>query len=45
MFKKTYPPANDVEAFILEVFKKYKFGELDELGEKVIYMNNYIEPI
>ena len=38
-----YPPTNDTEGFVYEVFQKYKFGEPDDLGEKVIYTNNYID--
>lgn len=38
-----YPPTNDTEKFVYEVFQKYKFGEPDDLGEKVIYTNNYID--
>ena len=36
------PPSNDLEAFIRDVFDKYKYGEPDDLGEKVIYTENYI---
>lgn len=38
-----YPPTNDIERFVYEVFERYKFGKPDELGEKVIYTNNYID--
>lgn len=38
-----YPPTNDTEKFVCEVFYKYKFGEPDDLGEKVIYTNDYID--
>lgn len=36
------PPSNDLETFIHDVFYKYKYGEPDDLGEKVIYTENYI---
>ena len=37
------PPTSDVEMFVCKVFEKYKFGEPDEFGEKVIYKKNYID--
>lgn len=42
-YLREYPPTNDKERFVHEVFEKYKFGEPDELGEKVIYTKNYID--
>lgn len=38
-----YPPISDVEKFVDQIFQMYKHGEADELGERVVYTNNYID--
>ncbi len=38
-----YTPTNDIERFVYKVFEKYKFGEADCFGEKVLYTDNYID--
>ncbi len=42
-YLREYPPTSDKERFVYDVFEKYKFGEPDDLGEKVIYTENYME--
>lgn len=36
------PPSNEIEEFIYDVCEKYKSGEVDEWGNKVINVDHYI---
>lgn len=38
-----YPPTNDTEEFVYDIFKRYKHGEPDCFGDKVVYRDNYID--
>ncbi|MGN1398465.1 MAG: hypothetical protein ACI4WG_00480 [Erysipelotrichaceae bacterium] len=36
------PPSDEIEKFICDIFNKYKNDEVDEMGEKAIYVDHYI---
>lgn len=38
-----YPPMNDIESLVYEVYQVYKSGEADCFGDKVVYRDNYID--
>ena len=38
-----YPPTNDIESLVYEVYQVYKSGEADCFGDKVVYRDNYID--